>query len=115
MAGFIHIKDDAGFPVNSIAFNAIVEFSRQFFSEKDKELVRDIYSPVDEGGMNMVSLDEEGKDSFNAFYRGIKKAYDSCDERGKCGELEAQYFSSVMEAWKELLELLEGDERFASQ
>lgn len=112
MAGFIHIKDDNGFSVNSIAFNAIVEFSRKFFSEVEKKLVRDIYSPVDEGGMDMVSLDEENEDGFNTFYRGVKKAYDNCIISGKCGSLDPQYFTGVMSAWRELLELLEKDERF---
>jgi len=115
MAGFIHIKDNTGFPVNSVAFNAIVEFSRGFFNEEDRYLVREVYSPIDEGGMDMVSLDEEGREGFNAFYRGIKAAYDSCYESGRCGDLEMQYFSSVMESWEELLGLLESDKRFVAQ
>lgn len=113
MAGFIHIKNDTGLPINSVAFNAIVEFSRIFFSEIEENLVRNIYAPIDEGGMNMISLDEEGKEEFNAFYNGIKRAYDSCNDSGKCGNLDNQYFSGAMQSWRELLELLENDTRYA--
>ena len=111
MAGFIHISGDEGLPVNSITFNAIVEFSRNYFSGKDRELVREVYSPIDEGGMDMVSLDGEGKDEFNAFYRGVKAAYDDCRMKGRCGELDSQYYSTVMESWKELILMLERDDR----
>ncbi len=112
MAGFIHIDGDNGLSVNSIAFNAIAEFSRNYFSNQDKELVRDIYSPIDEGGMDIISLDEEGEDEFNAFYRGIKSAFDECKSLGKCGGLEMQYFGSVMRAWEELIHMLEVDKRY---
>lgn len=112
MAGFIHIDGDNGLSVNSVAFNAIAELSRNYFSNQDKELVREIYSPIDEGGMDIISLDEERKEAFNAFYRGIKTAFEECKLLGKCGELEPQYFSSVMTSWDELIHLLERDERF---
>ena len=112
MAGFIRINGDEGVPVNSVTFNAIVEFSRSYFSEKDRGLVREIYSPVDEGGMDMVSLDGVGKEEFNAYYRGVKAAYVDCRLKGSCGELDSQYYNTVMESWKELILMLERDERF---
>lgn len=112
MAGFIHIKGDSGLSVGSITFNAIAEFTRSYFDENDRSYIKEIYSPLDEGGMDMVSLNDQGVEGFNAYYRGIKKAYDECIQKRKCGELGEKYFDMVMDSWKELIELLESDKRY---
>lgn len=112
MAGFIHIKNEDGLSVGSVGFNAITEFTRAYFGESDKEYISEIYSPLDEGGMDMISLNAQGVEGFNAYYLGIRNAYDDCIQKGKCGELGEQYFDMVMESWKELIDLLESDERY---
>lgn len=115
MAGFIHIKDEKGLSVGSIAFNAIAEFTRPYFKEADKKHIQEIYSPIDEGGMDMISLAEQDTQGFNAYYNGIHEAYNDCIRSKKCGDLGDQYFYMVMDSWKELIELLEKDERFNNQ
>ena len=112
MAGFIHIKDEDGFSLGSIAFNAIVEFSRSYFREEDEAIISAIYSPLDTGGFDMVTLNEQSEEGFNAYYYGIKKAYDDCTQKGRCGDLAEESFEMVMNTWKDLLDKLTSDERF---
>ena len=112
MAGFIQIRESKGLSVGSLTFNAISEISRSYFSDRDQQYISEIYSPLDEGGMDMLSLEDQGEQGFNAFYRGIKSAYDECIHKRRCGDLGEQYFELVMQSWKELIQLLEEDERF---
>jgi hypothetical protein len=112
MAGFIHIKGQKGLSVGSVAFNALAEFTRPFFKAEDQRLVKEIYLPLDEGGLDMVSLDEQGVEGFNAYYRGIRSAYEECKSKKSCGALGSQYFDMVMKSFDELINLLEEDERF---
>ena len=112
MAGFIQIKDEYGIALNSVTFNAIAEYPRNFFNFEEKKLIEEIYSPLDEGGMDMISLDGEAVESFNAYYSGIFRAFEYCKAQNKCGELGADNFGSVMSSWNELLEALRRDPRF---
>ncbi|WP_157015899.1 hypothetical protein [Pseudomonas batumici] len=112
LAGTIFVKEGVGIPLSSVAFNAVVEFSRPFFEGGDGAYLKEIYAPLDEGGMDMISISEQGVEGFNAYYKGARKAYDQCLREGRCGGLGKQYFDMVFDAWRELIELLEADERF---
>jgi len=113
MAGFIFINDDDGLSVNSMTFNAIAEFTRPFFATTDKVYIDEVYAPLDEGGMDMLSLADQNVIGFNAYFRGISRAYNECLKAGKCGQLADNYFDMVMKSWSELIELLENDSRFS--
>ncbi len=112
MAGYIHITDDIGLSMSSISFNAIVEFPRKFFDSNSKEVEVEIYEPIDEGGMNFISLAEQDIEGFMVFYQAINLAYEESRKLGYCGNLDKQFFEMVMNTWKELLDLLKADPRF---
>jgi hypothetical protein len=112
VAGFIFFKGDNGLSIDGVAFNAIAEISRPYFNENDNKYIEEIYYPKDKGGMDMISLAEQDTEGFNAYYKGTRNAYEECMRESKCGELGSQYFDMVMEAWKELINLLECDDRF---
>ena len=112
MAGFIHINDKDGLSLGRISFNAIVEFTRPFFPKETKKTLEEIYDPVDNGGLDIITLVGQGEEAFNNYYKGIYKAYETCLKDKHCGELDSQYYEMVMGSFKDLINLLEIDERF---
>jgi hypothetical protein len=114
MAGYVHITKDVGLSMSTISFNAIVEFPRKYFDSDSKEFESEIYEPVDEGGMDFISLIEQEASGFMVFYKVVNAAYKESERLGRCGNLDDQFYGMVMNTWAELLELLRADSRYVS-
>lgn len=112
MAGYVHITNEIGLSMSTISFNAITELSRVNFKVELKRYELEIYSPVDEGEMDFISLIEQEQEGFMAFYEALAQTYDNCKQVGRCGALDGQFYGMVMGTWEELLSLMEQDKRF---
>ena len=115
MAGFIQIRGNHGLSVSSLAFEAISELTRPYLIDATKENVEAIYRPLDEGALDIISLDEQGEEGVDEFYKASRAAFEECRKLGKCGKLDDRFFDSVMRSWAELLGLIESDPRFRSR
>lgn len=112
MAATVVITDDSSFPMNSLCFNGIVEFSRSFFDSDSKKFELEIYEPIDEGAMYYVYLTNQNSQGFMAFDKALDEAYKQSKALEKIRHLDEQYFGMVIDTWEELLSLLRSDSRF---
>lgn len=103
MAGAILLGIGNGVSLKSVDFDYIVEKIRLNFREAESAIREEIYSPVDDGGLSFISLEEQDSDGFNAFVRAASSAYEQ--------ELKAQPLSSHRFSWEELMKALESDPR----
>ena len=112
MAGFIHISSTGrGLSISSRTFNIIVEKTRECFGSNNF-YIQKIYEPLDEGGLNIISLEEQNKEGFNIFYNATLLAmrqYKQCENMPEENLLREDL---AYGSWKELLELLREDNRY---
>ena len=111
MAGFIAVNSENEFSMSSVIFDAIVNYSKLYLEEMSAELAHEIYEPIDEAGMFFMGLTESSSDDFNLIFVALQRGYESCLEQGKCGSLDQTLFSDVMNMWKNILVVMELDER----
>lgn len=105
MAGFIHISNEIGLSVGSNSFFRIVELTREYI-DSSNVYTKKIYEPLDEGGLNIISLEEQETAGFMYFYHASLCALDRF--KRECHH-ESELTAS---SWKELLNMLENDIRF---
>lgn len=107
MAGAILVSQHSGVPFGSVDFDYIIEAIRPRFIDGE-ELFRDeIYSPVDEGGMSYISLEDQSHEGFNAFLRAASLAYEN--------EMRIQPTSPRQRCWEPLISALRSDARAATK
>ena len=113
MAGYIAISRGEGFSVSGLKLIPIAENTKEILSRDAPEYVEDIYQPYDY--QKMIVLAEQSPNGFMAFYRATVAAYyefrRDCTARG----LERDYIEDISANWRELIELLERDERFSGR
>lgn len=111
MAGFIAVNSEREFPMSSVCFDAIVNYSKSYLEKLSAELAHEIYEPIDEAGMFVVGLTETSSDDFKLVFDALKSGYESCLEKGKCGNLDQTLFNDVMNMWNDILVAMQEDER----
>lgn len=111
MAGFIHISSGAGLSISTLSFNRIVEHTRKLLVT-DNSCLQKIYEPLDEGGLNMISLEEQDKSGFHTFYKATKLAFFEYEEGLDQFKKEDSRYESTYQSWDELLKMLKQDNRF---
>jgi len=74
MAGYIHISSGIGISISTLSFDRIVESTRKLLGN-DNSYIQKIYEPLDEGGLNMISLEEQEKEGFYTFYNATELAF----------------------------------------
>lgn len=90
--------------MSGMAFIHIAEAIRSFLRIEDIGTLRDIYRPLDEGGLDFISLDFLEKNDFESFFYAAHMAFD---------EEQRQYpESQFKQVWNELFERLSADPRF---
>jgi hypothetical protein len=111
MAGFIHLSIGIGFPISSRTFDVIVEKTREYLGINNY-YVQKIYEPLDEGGLDIISLEEQDKEEFNTFYNATVLAMEKykCCKNISAEDLIEQ--DLIYKSWKELLDLLRKDKRY---
>ena len=113
MAGYISIGKGPGFSVSGLKLIPIAENTKDILSRDAPEYVEDIYQPYDY--QSMIVLAEQSVEGFMAFYHATVAAYyefrRDCMARG----LEHDYIEDISDNWRELIELLERDERFSGR
>jgi hypothetical protein len=111
MAGLIHFSVGVGFPISSRSFNEIVERTREYLLDNNY-YAQKIYEPLDEGGLDIVSLEEQGEEGFNAFYMATLLAMEKYKQEKKLSEEDLIKGDLVYVSWGQLLELLRQDIRY---
>ena len=113
MAGYINLDKGNGISLGSTSFTAISELTRDCFDRIYSKYIDEIYEAVDEGGMDILMLEELDQEGFLAFYKATKDAFAKAKASGN-SIIGPQHFELVMTSWEELLEILENDSRFTN-
>lgn len=103
MAGAIIIADKRGVSMSGLAFQHIIGAIRPIIRARDEPLAEQIWEPIDEGGMDFVSLEFLDRDSYRVFCESVRDA----SER----DLKANPDSVFRSTWGELLDSLSTDPR----
>ena len=80
---------------------------RSFLHSQDINIQEEVYGPLDEGGMDFISLQSLSKEGFSVFYDATRRAYDN--------ELSESPDSHFKSSWNELLSSLLSDSRCSRQ
>ena len=112
MAGFVQVKEETGFPMATIAFNAIAELLRKDIEDYGREIYDKVYEALDQGGLDMLSLDTLDKDEYRLCIECIERSYARCSAEKRCGELDAAYYQYVMSTLDKLFHFLKMDSRY---
>ena len=107
MAGTILINDTISVAMSGVEFEHVVEAIRPFLSAKNSAIVDEAYNPLDEGGMDFISVETLNIEDFNVFCDAALSAFG--DEMTKNSITE---FQSV---WNEVLSNLNSDPRRAEK
>jgi hypothetical protein len=111
MAGFIHLSIGVGFPISSRTFNVIVEKTREYLGNNNC-YTQKIYEPLDEGGLDIISLEEQEEEGFNAFYNATVLAMEQYKFDTKMSSEYLLKEDLIYKSWKELLDLIIKDNRY---
>ena len=111
MAGYIHISSETGLSISTLSFVRIVEHTRNLL-ENDNCCPQKIYEPLDEGGLNIISLEEQDKEGFHTFYNATKLAFFEYKKGINQFKKEDSRYESTYQSWDELLKMLRQDNRF---
>ncbi len=114
MSGTIIISKGAVWSVGSHAFFPVVNMTRNMLSARDREDLRESFSPLDEAA-DMVVLNELDSDRFNRFVRATRAMYDVCRASEARSGVPSRFYAGIMKCWRELLDLLERDPRYAGE
>ena len=105
MAGSIFLSKELRLPVSTQQFGYLVERIRPAFDTDEQEHLREIYSPMDEGGMNFISAEHEGEAGFKALFYAVVKANSIAASEDNYG--------SFAPLWSDLLAKIRVDPRFS--
>lgn len=103
MAGAILIGEKTGVSMSGVEFDHLVEAIRPFFATNSSAIVDEVYSPVDEGGMDFISVQSLSPDAFNSFRSAVLAAFKD--------ELKRNPNSQFQNVWNEVLTKLDSDPR----
>lgn len=104
MASAILISENSGFSISGVEFDYLVESIRKILTIKNRTLLNNIFQPLDEGGMDFISIESLSKTEFNEFHEAVILAYK--------GQIENSLNIKLHTTWKELLSKLEMDNRY---
>jgi len=107
MAGSIFLSKELRLPVSTQQFGYLVERIRTAFDADAQACLREIYSPMDDGGMNFISAENEGEAGFEAFFRAIVRANSAAASEGN--------YEAFAQLWADLLAKARLDPRFSSE
>jgi hypothetical protein len=111
MAGLIHLSIGIGFPISSRTFNVIVEETREYLGG-NKCYIQKIYESLDEGGLDIISLEEQDEEGFNAFYNATISAMEQYKHHKNMSSEDLLKEDLIYKSWKELLDFLRKDNRY---
>jgi hypothetical protein len=107
LAGAIFISKELRLPVSTREFDYLAQRIRQAFDAECQAFLQEIYSPVDDAGMNIISAENGGEAGLHAFFRAVVRA--RLKDSGEPGyEVYARF-------WNDLLALIRLDPRFLSE
>jgi hypothetical protein len=100
MAGAIVIAEGKALSMSGVDFEYLVEAIRGAFLDDEENFRTEIYRPLDEGGMDFISLRKQDKSGFNAFFRATQGA------SSKVSGVDRKCL------WDELITMLKSDPRY---
>ena len=104
MSGSVIISADLGVAMRSSDFDDIVERIRSEFGAEEMPIVEGIYAPLDDEGMDFISLRQVNGAAFACFVRAAERARVLAEAR--------ESFPMRRDAWEELFMKLAADPRF---
>lgn len=104
MAGAILINEVDGVSMSGVEFGHITQAIRSLLQRQSPDILEEVYRPLDEGGMEFVSLKALDRKAFAVFFEAARRAYGV--------EQSENPDSPFKGAWREFLERLLADSRF---
>ncbi len=107
MGGSVVVCEGGSATMSTLQFVAIAEAIRLQFSEDEVEVMKEVFSPMDEGEMTFISAMELPQVEFAAFAAAVQKAHDAWQQGGQImvGE----------DIWQELLDAISSDPRYLKE
>jgi hypothetical protein len=107
MAGYIELSNSSGISLSSNSFDEITERIREKMINNQSNMTK-IYEPLDEGALQIISLEEQDKKGFNIFYYAACEAFEEYEKE----QFNSERYSLIVKSWNELINLLKQDDRF---
>ncbi len=104
MAGSIIVSKELRFPVSSLQFDYLAERIRAGFDFEGQAYLKEIYSPMDEGGMDFISVKNENEAAFKSFVLAVLKAKEAASTEDS--------YATFGGLWEGLLAKIRLDERY---
>jgi hypothetical protein len=112
MAGTILFPREPHWIAGLHGYYPIVNRTRAAVSEDEKRLVEPLFETIEQGGLDIIALDEDvSPEAFNAFYRATKREYGRCLASEAEARMPEGFYAGIMAAWAQLIEILEADSR----
>jgi len=107
MAGMIFISRELRVAVSTQQLGYLVERIRDAFSAEDLPYLLAIYSPMDDEGMNFISVENEDENGLKAFFKAVVRA------KARAGT--ESNFGVYVPLWQNLLAKIRMDSRFSPE
>lgn len=104
MGGTVVVAHSRYATMSTRQFVGVAEAIRMEFSPEEDEVMREVFSPMDDGEMTFISAMELAPEAFAVFVRAVQRAHIVCRQRGNIIVNES--------VWQELLEAISIDPRY---
>lgn len=112
MAGYIDIDEQRGFSLGSIPFMNIVDLTRESFKPNEEKYIEEIYDIYDNGGQDIISLEEQNSEGFNIFFKATNTSYQTYKQKFEHGSLKSEFAKITLDCWQEFIDILRNDKRY---
>ncbi|UXU89088.1 hypothetical protein [Burkholderia sp. S-53] len=103
MAGMIFITSERRLPLSSLQFDFVVHHLREAFLPADQAVREQVFRPLDEGGMDIISADELSVLDYRVFVTVVERAFMRAASTAG--------FDAREKVWNVLCEMVRNDER----
>lgn len=105
MAGAILVGERGDISIGTIPFTLIVNRIRSSFLPEEGDVAKKVFSPIDDGGMDVISAIDLSSDEFRTFAAAVEEVYRACNADGNLIVHES--------VWREILDAIQMDSRYA--
>jgi hypothetical protein len=103
MAGTILIGKKSGLAVSSIEFDYMIDRIRGAFMPGEENIRKQVFEPLDDGGMTFISAADIDAHSYHVFSRAIRRAHEKA--------MLEESFPKHQTAWLDLIRMTDHDPR----
>ncbi len=102
--GSVVVSESRSAGMSTHQFLRVAEAIRMEFSPQEGEVMREVFSPMDDGEMTFISAMELPQEAFAVFVRAVQNAHIACRQRGDIIVNEG--------VWQKLFDAISSDPRY---